>query len=346
MRNFTYARAEQLPAVVAGAGHNSTSLIAGGTELLNWMRLGIAAPERVLDIGNAEMLRGIRRDGETLVIGALATLNEVGESSLVREVAPALAAACLKAASAQIRNRATLGGNVLQKTRCPYFRTEAPVPWPCNKRVPGSGCAALHGHHERHAIFGWTEACVAVQPSDPVVALACLDATAHIMHRTGERQLAMTEFHVTPDDVASGKALRGRQRGPTPEAVIETRLGRGEVIRAIAVPISALSRRSAYVKVRERESYEYAFVSAAAALGIEDGIVRGARVSLGSVAMKAWRLPDAEAALVGHPFTTERTQEALRRAMAAARPLAENRIKITVATNAALRALRLAAEVA
>ena len=187
MIDFAYARAESESAAVAALADDHATVLAGGTELLNWVRLGIAAPERVVDIGGLDELRGITQDGDTLRIGALATLNEIGEHPLVVAHAGALASACLQAASAQIRNRATLGGNVLQRTRCAYFRAEEPVPWPCNRRSPGSGCAALAGLHERHAVFGWSDECVAVHPSDPAVALVALDAVVDVIGPAGPR---------------------------------------------------------------------------------------------------------------------------------------------------------------
>ena len=163
MRDFAYARAGTAEAAAGALADPRTAVIAGGTELLNWFRLGIAAPDRVVDIGGLDELRRIDRDGDELRIGALATLNEIGEHPLVTQAAGALASACLQAASAQIRNRATIGGNVLQRTRCPYFRAEEPLPWPCSKRDPGSGCTSLARLHQRQAIFGWTQDCVAVQ---------------------------------------------------------------------------------------------------------------------------------------------------------------------------------------
>jgi len=187
VRDFGYARAGTAGAAADALAEPGTSVIAGGTELLNWFRLGITAADRVVDIAGLDELRGIARDGDELRIGALATLNEVGEHPLVRQLAGALSSACLQAASAQIRNRATIGGNVLQRTRCPYFRAEEPLPWACNKRDPGSGCTSLVGRHERQAIFGWTPDCVAVQPSDPAVALAALDAQADVLGQAGPR---------------------------------------------------------------------------------------------------------------------------------------------------------------
>ncbi|MBW8813384.1 MAG: FAD binding domain-containing protein, partial [Caulobacterales bacterium] len=273
MRDFSYSRARDLSDAYAADGAGRMA-IAGGTELLNWFRLGIAAPDQVIDLAGVEDLRGIRSDGQQLSIGALATLAEVGENPEVKAHAAVLAQACVAAASPQVRNRATLGGNPLQKTRCAYFRAEEPLPWPCNKRRAGSGCAALEGLNDRHAIFGWTDACVAVQPSDPIVALAALDAQLAIAGPQGRRELAAAALHLTPEEAAS--------EGLDP-ALAETRLAPGEVITGYRVPIRR-GARSAYVKVRERASYEYALVSAAAAIELEDGLISRAAIALGSVA--------------------------------------------------------------
>jgi xanthine dehydrogenase YagS FAD-binding subunit len=312
MIDFAYARAESPATAVAALHDDHATVLAGGTELLNWVRLGIAAPERVVDIGGLDELRGITRDGDTLLIGALTTLNEIGEHPLAVAHAGALASACLQAASAQIRNRATLGGNVLQRTRCAYFRAEEPVPWPCNRRSPGSGCAALAGLHERHAIFGWTDECVAVQPSDPAVALTALDAVVDVVGPAGPRAIPSTEFHLTPEEA-------GLQ---------EHRLAPDELIVGYRIPIEPGAQ--AYVKIRERASYEYAIVSAAAVVGPDR-----ARVALGSVAGKPWRLPD----LVGVPLTREALLPAVEERMADANPLPHNGFKVTMARNAAVRAV-------
>jgi xanthine dehydrogenase YagS FAD-binding subunit len=330
VRDFAYARADSPAAAVTALAEDGAALIAGGTELLNWQRLGIAAPERVVDIGGLEQLRGITVDDSGLRIGALATLNQVGEHPSVVEHAGALASACLQAASAQIRNRATLGGNVLQRTRCAYFRAEAPVPWPCNRRDPGSGCAALDGLHERHAILGWTEDCVAVQPSDPAVALAVLDAEADVVGPAGPRAIPMSAFHLTPQEAAvDGDPLR------------ESRLGPDELIVGYRIPLAGPSGQ-AYVKIRERASYEYAIVSAAATVVLDGDTIANARVALGSVAGRPWRLPAAEAELGGSPLTREALLPVLTRALSAARPLPHNGFKVTMARNAAVRALLIA----
>jgi xanthine dehydrogenase YagS FAD-binding subunit len=334
VRDFAYARAGTAESAAGALADPRTSVIAGGTELLNWFRLGIAAADRVLDIGSLDELRGITRDGDELRIGALATLNEVGEYPLVTRAAGALASACLQAASAQVRNRATIGGNVLQRTRCPYFRAEEPLPWPCNKRDPGSGCTSLAGRHERQAIFGWTRDCLAVQPSDPAVALAMLDAQADVLGPAGPRTIPMREFHLTQREAAAaGEPMR------------ETRLEPGELITGYRLPVSPGGQ--AYVKVRERASYEYAIVSAAAAVRLdahaagarEQGLIGAARVALGSVAQRPWRLTAAEAELPGTPLTREALTPVIERAMADAAPLPQNGFKVTMARNAAVRAL-------
>jgi xanthine dehydrogenase YagS FAD-binding subunit len=330
MRDFAYARADSPAAAVAALAQDGAAVIAGGTELLNWQRLGIATPERVVDIGGLAELRGISVEGDGLRIGALTTLNEVGEHPLVVEHAGALASACLQAASAQIRNRATLGGNVLQRTRCAYFRAEDPVPWPCNRRDPGSGCAARDGLHERHAILGWTDDCVAVQPSDPAVALAVLDAEVDVVGPAGPRTIPMSGFHLTPREAAAGG-----------DPLRENRLGADELIVGYRIP-PAGSTGQAYVKIRERASYEYAIVSAAATVASADDTIVSARVALGSVAGRPWRLPAAEAELVGSPLTREALLPVLDRALSAAEPLPRNGFKVTMARNAAVRALLLA----
>jgi xanthine dehydrogenase YagS FAD-binding subunit len=327
MRDFAYARAGTAQTAVETLADPRTAVIAGGTELLNWFRLGIAAADRVVDIGDLDELRGITRDGDELRIGALATLNEAGEHPLVTQLAGALASACLQAASAQIRNRATLGGNVLQRTRCPYFRAEEPLSWPCGKRDPGRGCASLAGRHERQAIFGWTRDCVAVQPSDPAVALAALDAQADVLGPAGPRTIPMREFHLTQQEAAAdGDPMR------------ETRLGPDELITGYRIPARP-DDGQAYVKVRERASYEYAIVSAAAAVRVNDGRIAEARVALGSVAQKPWPLTAAEAELPGTELTRAALTPVIERAMADAAPLPQNAFKVTMAQNAAVRAL-------
>jgi xanthine dehydrogenase YagS FAD-binding subunit len=342
MRAFAYARATT-PEDAVKAAADGAAIIAGGTEFLNWMRLGIADAEKVVDIGRLESLRAITRREDGLRIGARATLNEIGTSEAVLHAAPVLAQACLKAASAQLRNRATIGGNVLQKTRCPYFRAEAPaagaMPWPCNKRVAGSGCAAKDSGYARLALFGWTDDCAATQPSDPAVALAVLNATVEVIGTGGARSIAMADFHLTQAEAAQSASAQH-------PATLENRLRSDELIVAFRVPVDAAAGRSAYVKVRERESYEYAMVSAAAAVDLDGQRIRSARIALGSIAQKPWRLTDAEAGLIGQSLDPAALDRALEAGLASARPLGGNAFKVKLARNAARRALMIAGSMA
>jgi xanthine dehydrogenase YagS FAD-binding subunit len=325
MTPFAYARASSLSEAIAAGATPQTMFLAGGTELLNWLRLGISAPARLIDISRLDALNRIEAlAGGSLRIGALVRLNDAAQHPSVKRDYPVLSEALLKAASPQLRNLATLGGNLLQRTRCEYFRAEDKLP--CNKRDPGSGCSALHGFNHGHAIFGWTEDCVATQPSDPAVALAALDALVVTGHRDGGRQIPATEFHRIPAD------------RPPDDNILRP----GELITSIE--LAAPAPRSAYLKVRERESYEYAVVSAAAALQMNGSIIERARIALGSVAHRPWRVPAAEARLAGRDCND---RDALRGAIDAcfdeARALSHNAYKIALARNAALRVIEMAA---
>ena len=325
MQPFSYARAGSVPEAVAAGAGPGTAYLAGGTELLNWMRLGILDPARVLDISRLPGLDQLDAlPGGGLRIGALVRLNDAAQHPAVARDYPVLSQAILKAASAQLRNLATIGGNPAQRTRCAYYRAEEALP--CNKRQPDSGCSALHGENSHHAIFGWTEACVATQPSDPAVALAALDAVLVTEAAGGGRRIPAQTFHTLPGEA-----------GPEPHNVLQP----GELIVAIELPAPA--RQSAYLKVRERESYEYATVSAAVAVEAQGGVIRRARVALGSVAHRPWRLNDAERRLAGVRLD-DRTalRAALDASFADARPLTGNAHKVPLARNAALRALETA----
>jgi xanthine dehydrogenase YagS FAD-binding subunit len=279
----------------------------------------------VLDISRVAGLDRIEPlpDGG-LRIGALARLNHVAANEDIKRDWPVLREAIHKSASAQLRNLATIGANLLQKTRCPYFRSEDPTP--CNRRAPGSGCAARHGHDERHALFGWTEGCIAVQPSDPAVALAALDAHVVTRSASGGRRIAVTDFHVLPVDSVDRDNV----------------LEQGELIEAIELGRSA--PRSAYVKVRERESYEYALVSAAATVELDDGgRIDSARIALGSVALRPWRLTEAERLVTGMTPDDPGVTGAIDAALADARPVAGSAYKVAIARGAARRALMTAA---
>jgi xanthine dehydrogenase YagS FAD-binding subunit len=327
MRPFAYTRASSLEDALAAAGTPGTRLLAGGTELLNWMRLGVVAPERVVDISRLDGLARIELASDAgLRIGALARLNDVAADARVKRDWPVLREAIDKAASAQLRHLATIGGSLLQKTRCAYFRSEH-HPVPCNRRQPGSGCAALDGLSDRHALFGWTEECVATFPADPAVALAALDAEVVTRRAGGGRRIPVRALHVLPAQRVDA----------------DTVLEPGELIEAIE--IAAPAPHSAYVKVRERESYEYALVSAAATVELaEDGTIRGAQIALGSVAMSPWRLDEAERRLVGLRPDAPEAAEALAAALTEARPYGHSAYKVRLADRAARRALLRAAQ--
>jgi xanthine dehydrogenase YagS FAD-binding subunit len=322
MKPFVYTRAASVLEAVDGASRPGVAILAGGTELLNWMRIGVSEPRGLVDIGRLP-LEEIRLDGDVVHIGALATLNDVAAHSLVRERFPVLRQAIHKSASAQLRNLATIGGNPLQSTRCPYFRSESPTP--CNRRNPGSGCAARHGIADTHAIFGWTDDCVAVQPSDPATALVALDSTAVTADQNGGRRLALRDLHALPGE----------------DATVHHVLRPGEII--IDIEISGAARASAYVKVRERESYEYALVSAAVALDLDGDVITRARIAVGSVAMKPWRLEPTERLLAGMSLGSPDLRESVKAGFAEARSLPDSEYKVALAQNAVLRAIEEAA---
>lgn len=325
MRPFAYAQVGTIEEALAAAREPGTSVLASGTELLNWLRLGVSAPERLLDISRIEGLRQIESlDGEGLRIGATVCLNDLAADARVARDWPVLRDAVHKAASAQLRNLATIGGNLLQKTRCAYFRSEDPVP--CNRREPGSGCSALHGYGDRHALFGSSDACVATFPADPPVALAALDAVVVARDANGARRIPVTDLYVLPEQRVD----------------VDTVLEHGELIEAIELPAPA--PRSAYVKVRERESYEYALVSAAATVVLApDGTIERARIALGSVAMRPWRLLEAERRLPGLRPDAADVRDAINAALAQARPAEQSAYKVKIARGAARRALVAAA---
>jgi xanthine dehydrogenase YagS FAD-binding subunit len=256
-------------------------------------------------------------------IGALARMSDVAADMQVRRQFPVVAEALLFAASGQLRNMASIGGNIMQRTRCAYFRDETESR--CNKRRPGSGCAALHGLNRNHAIFGWSEGCVATNPSDLAVALAAMDAIVVVQGRTGERLIPLTDFHRLP--------------GSTPER--DTVLDRGDLIVAVDVPARVEARASHYLKVRDRTSYEFALVSAAAAVDTDGGRIRSARLAMGGLAHKPWRLSSAEGGLRGLSL---HDIDGLRSAIAAsfvdASPLTHNAFKVELAQRVALRALQ------
>jgi xanthine dehydrogenase YagS FAD-binding subunit len=326
MHSIFYDRARDLDHAIQLAAEPGARYIGGGTNLLDLCKSGVERPLRLVDIGRLA-LAGIDElpDGGVR-IGALASNTAAANHALVRQRYPLLSESLLAGASPQLRNMATVGGNLLQRTRCYYFTD--PTLGGCNKRTPGSGCAAMDGYNRIHAILGASASCIAVHPSDMSIALCALDAVVRVRGPHGERAIAVADFHRLPGD--------------TPH--IDTNLADSELITAVDLPPSPFASHCHYLKVRDRASFAFALVSVAAALALENGIVREARIVLGGVAHKPWRSADAEAELAGRPLSEESLRRAADAALNGARPLADNAYKIELARRAVVRAMRNAAE--
>jgi xanthine dehydrogenase YagS FAD-binding subunit len=312
MNPFTYTRTDDAAEAVRLGSAVETKYLGGGTNLVDLMRETLERPSALVDVTGLSTRIEEGEDGG-LVIGAGARNTAVAEHMSVRTRYPLLARAILAGASAQIRNMATVGGNVLQRTRCTYFYDDDGAR--CNKRTPGQGCDAVEGFNRYHAILGASSACVATHPSDMCVALAALGAVLHLRSARGERTVPFTDFHLLPE----GHAER------------ETVLEPGELITAIELPALPFAARSTYRKVRDRSSYAFALVSVAAALDMDDGMVKDIRLALGGVAHKPWRAFKAEAALKGQPATEDSFRAAAEAELAAAVPLHDNGFKVELA---------------
>ena len=323
MRPFTYTRPRSLDEAVRAASHGGSMLLAGGTTLVDLMRDEILAPTEIVDIGQVRELDHFDTSGTPLRFGALAKMADVAADPTLRSGYPALAESLQLAASQQLRNMATIGGNVLQRTRCPYYRDGTS---PCNKRDPGSGCSAIDGVNRDHAVLGGSESCIAVYPGDFGVALVTFDAQVEMQSAQGSRRLPFAELHRDPHD--------------RPDQ--ETNLRPGEIITAITVPATPAARRSAFVKVRDRASYAFAIASAAVGLAIEDDVVVAAHVGLGGVATRPWRSREAEAELVGRPLTAQTARAAGHAAFAAAVPRQGNEVKTALGPRVVEQACLLA----
>jgi len=326
MRPFQYTRARDVAGAVSAAAAPEARFLAGGTNLVDLMKNGVERPARLIDITRLPLGTIEERGDGGVRIGATVRNTDAANHPLVRGRYPVLSEALLSGASPQLRNMATMGGNLLQRTRCPYFYDATFAE--CNKRAPGSGCAARHGVARMHAILGASEACIATHPSDMAVALAVLDAAVRVTGPAGDRTLALADFYRLPGD--------------SPER--DTDLRPGELITAIDVPALDFARRSRYLKIRDRASYAFALVSVAAVLDLDGGgVIRAARVALGGVAHAPWRLPEAERRLIG-----QRAGEAAYRTLADAlvrdaRPLPDNAFKVELARRSIVRALTAAA---
>lgn len=320
MKPFAYTRAtEQDAAVNIVSRDKSAKFIGGGTNLLDLMKEDVEQPNQLVDINSLPLTR-IEATRSGARIGSLARNSDVAYNLTIQEHYPLLSQALLAGASPQLRNMATVGGNLMQRTRCYYFYDTA---MPCNKREPGSGCAAIEGFNRIHAILGASEQCIATHPSDMCVALAALDAVVEVQGPNGDRQVPITEFHRLP--------------GNTPQ--LDTVLQHGELITAVDLPNLSFAKRSHYLKVRDRASYAFALVSVATALDIDKGIIQAARVALGGVAHKPWRAVAAEKILVGAKANEQTFRAAAEAAVKEAKPQKHNRFKVEMAKRAIVRAL-------
>ncbi|WP_018612494.1 FAD binding domain-containing protein [Segetibacter koreensis] len=327
MKQFQYVRAANQKAAISALTKNaSAQFIAGGTNLIDLMKRGITSPDTIIDINNLP-IKAIEAYAGGIRIGALALNSEVSENKLVIQKHPLLAQALNAGASAQLRNMATVGGNMMQRTRCPYFYDTA---LPCNKRQPGTGCSALEGFNRMHAIFGHSDTCIAVHPSDMCVALVALDATALVTGHKGNRRIAFADFHRLPGD--------------TPQK--DNNIERGELITGVEIPDNSFTKNVHYLKIRDRASYAFALVSVAAALNQEGNTIKDARLAMGGVAHKPWRLHEAEKALIGKKVSEESFRNAAEIAMKGAKGFKYNSFKLKMAPNAIVEALKTAAGMA
>lgn len=325
MKQFQYIRSVSQKAALSAITQEPTAkFIAGGTNLLDLMKRHVMTPERLVDI-NKLPLRDIKEENKGIRIGALALNSAVAEQSTVIKRYPLLSEALNAGASAQLRNMATVGGNLMQRTRCPYFYDTAT---PCNKREPGSGCSALKGFNRMHAIFGASEHCIAVNPSDMNVALVALDAFVHVSGPKGDRIIQIQDFHRLPGD--------------QPEK--DTILDKNELITAVSIPPSTLTHNH-YLKVRDRSSYAFALASVAAGLELSGKNIRQARLAMGGVAHKPWRLKEAEQSLIGKTVSEETFRQAAEIAMRGARGYGDNDFKLKLAPNTIVEALKIASRI-
>jgi xanthine dehydrogenase YagS FAD-binding subunit len=321
MRPLSYVRVgspEEAVAVVSADA--ASAYLAGGTTEVDLVRAGVLRPARLVDINRLELAHIEALPTGGVRVGALTRMSDMARSPFVVERYPAVSQALLLGASEQLRNMASIGGNLCQRVRCPYYRdTDAP----CNKRAPGSGCAALEGINRGHAILGTSDRCIATHPSDLAVALVAFDAVVHTLGPDGTRETAIDDFHLLPGD--------------TPH--LEHALGHGELIVAVELPPLEIARASLYLKFRDRRSYEFALVSVAAAIAVRDGVVAEARLALGGVATKPWRARRAEEALLGAPATRQQFAQAAAAELQLANARRDNAFKVELAQRAIVRAL-------
>jgi xanthine dehydrogenase YagS FAD-binding subunit len=334
MNTFAFLRPADPKAAVAAHAETPTAqqgasvrFLAGGTTLVDLMKLNVEVPQRVVDINRLPLDRIELLPHGGLKIGATVRNSALADHPIVQRDFAVLSQAILAGASAQLRNRATTAGNLLQRTRCVYFRDTA---MPCNKREPGTGCAAIEGHNRNLAILGTSEHCIANHPSDMCVAMAALEATIHVTGPTGERSVPIADFHLLPGDT------------PHKETILEP----GDLITHVTLPPLPPGSKSLYLKLRDRASYEFALASAAVILSVTGGQITRARVALGGVGAKPWRTKEIEAALEGQAANEQSFREAAEAAMQDARPQSENAFKVELAKRCLVHALKLATQTA
>jgi len=325
MINFDYVKISAPKSAIDALNKDAASMfIAGGTNLVDLMKRGVEAPQKLIDITNLPLKQIEETDG-IIRIGALALNSSVAEDEMIIKKLPLLSMALKAGASPQLRNMATTGGNMMQRTRCTYFYDTT---MPCNKRQPGTGCGALKGYNRMHAIFGASENCIAVHPSDMCVALVALDAKVVISNKSGERRIHFSDFHRLP--------------GTTPDK--DNNLLRGELITSVEIPVNdSLAKNSLYIKVRDRASYAFALVSVAAALDIDGNTIKDARLAMGGVAHKPWRLTSSENFLKGKTASEENFKHAAIIAMKGAKAYGQNNFKLKMAPNTIVQTLKTVA---
>ena len=334
---FGYRRAINVADAIASASAPGAMYLAGGTELLQLWKAGVAVPREVVDISRLP-LKAVEATGDGLSIGALAKLSDVERHPIVRQQFPLVAQAIEASASRQVRNMATIGGNLLQRSRCVYFRS---AELPCNKRAPGSGCGALTGENRQAALFATSKACIASHPSDLAVALLALNAHLTVRGVPSQQPSLPKPFaHPDPDGAVRRLSLRQLYRSPEEDPERDTSLAHGELLEAVHLPdANALARRSMYLKLRDRASFEFAVVSVAAALWLDGGRIADVRLAAGGVAPMPWRLSASEAALSEHRPSRALFEAAAAAAIVDARPLAHNGFKVELLRRCIVRAL-------
>ncbi|MFI9382598.1 FAD binding domain-containing protein [Kutzneria sp. NPDC052558] len=327
MKPFAYAAPDSVPAAIDALrdARPGTKILAGGTTLYDLMKLGVEAPPAVIDVHRLPELTGISVTDSELIFGAGVRMADVSDHPVVSARYPALAESIWRAASQQLRNMATLGGNLLQRTRCSYFRG---TDFACNKRKPGSGCDATQGHDRHNALLGASSSCSATYAGDFAIALLAFDAVVDVLGPLGERSLALADLHVEPGE------------NPSREHV----LAHDELIVRIRVPLTAAGRGSTYLKIRDRESYAFALASAAVGLVLDDGVVTESRIALGGVATRPWRAVEAEQSLLGRALSEDVARQAGEIAFAAARPGHTNAFRVELGIRTVAEAVRIAGE--